>query len=611
MAGMEGHYFVDTLTRLFHETDFVGYELNGKIWTEERKQPWETIIQKHVRGEVRVGAYPFVSDEHVAWMCIDLDTKEPDAARRIVSGLEAAGISRDWIYAERSKSKGWHFWVWFQKPQKASAVRKAVLPHLPQDVKFDFFPRQDKKKRAGNFVFIPCFGGEINLLNVRTKERTLEIDYAEVDFPDVRVNNVVDPPPAEPIELEGVPPCVRLALSGVEQGMRNEAGFLIASYFRDRGDLINLLREWNTHNRPPLPDSEVERLASNDYSEYPRVPCNHVESVGLCPEPCDMRRKVARRLEIEEKYGVRSFSKKAETYLRRSLYEFPWKSSRLTFLTCGLPRQDITVVGGLPSHGKTTFALDHAIFWAERGRRVMFASLEMAAEQLMAKLLAHYSSIPYNKLVTQGAAMDLSEIWNTVYQKLDARLVIIDDTYEISKIAEAAIAWEADILIVDWIQLLDRTSQNPVYEIGDRMKELKSLAKIQNIPILVMAQSTRDFARTDRPPTNADLADSSMIEKLACTVVFLEDPSPGAGSRTVNLHCTKARYGALGLVKMIFDPDKMSYFAFPEDAWDEAKPQEPPPRDVGSAVLDNLAKQREAYEREIYARKKSGSGNQS
>jgi hypothetical protein len=116
-------------------------------WRGERRtfrgelELWRLV--KHVLGEDdgRSGYIPFAGagSPHVAWACIDVDTKDPrwpfdtEATRALILRADAlareAGIAVAW---ERSKSLGWHGWVFLSGYCQAIQVRAVLLTTLEQ-----------------------------------------------------------------------------------------------------------------------------------------------------------------------------------------------------------------------------------------------------------------------------------------------------------------------------------------------------------------------------------------------------------------------------------------------------------------------------------------------
>ena len=91
---------------------------------------WVTQMQQHLDGGPQAGVYPMVqtSDGFVVhWGCIDVDEGEEASlihASNIVTVLRKFGVT-GWI--ERSRSKGYHVWVFAQDWVPAQLMRHALL----------------------------------------------------------------------------------------------------------------------------------------------------------------------------------------------------------------------------------------------------------------------------------------------------------------------------------------------------------------------------------------------------------------------------------------------------------------------------------------------------
>jgi hypothetical protein len=92
------------------------------------------------------------------------------------------------------------------------------------------------------------------------------------------------------------PPCIQFILAGVHQGMRNNAAIMLASYLVHLRKLsskkvIKLLLEWNSRNKPPLPEKEiysvVKSLANHGYS----YGCRSLRAFGCRKSVCHINLK--------------------------------------------------------------------------------------------------------------------------------------------------------------------------------------------------------------------------------------------------------------------------------------------------------------------------------
>jgi hypothetical protein len=121
----------------------------------------------HLTGRSGIGVYPAVPvpDGRVlcAWGCTDIDVEDYGAARLLQSTLGAAGIHS---YVERSRSKGYHVWMFVSSPVSATSMRYAQLAaHQVADMKpIEVNPKQTDVTlhKYGNYVRLPYMGGLVD-----------------------------------------------------------------------------------------------------------------------------------------------------------------------------------------------------------------------------------------------------------------------------------------------------------------------------------------------------------------------------------------------------------------------------------------------------------------
>ena len=86
----------------------------------QAKEPvTEQVIRAHLRGKRSYGVYLLVG-ERTAALAVDFDQDELSAPVAYVARARRYGIS---AYIERSKSKGYHVWIFFEKPVLARKAR--------------------------------------------------------------------------------------------------------------------------------------------------------------------------------------------------------------------------------------------------------------------------------------------------------------------------------------------------------------------------------------------------------------------------------------------------------------------------------------------------------
>ena len=102
----------------------------------------DEVLAAHLAGEYRVGTYLIKLDGKTPFLVFDVDVQKQSLVRRIVKRLRKRDIT---AYIERSKSKGFHIWVFFDKPLRAVQARafaRLVLRGLESE-KIEIFPKQD------------------------------------------------------------------------------------------------------------------------------------------------------------------------------------------------------------------------------------------------------------------------------------------------------------------------------------------------------------------------------------------------------------------------------------------------------------------------------------
>jgi hypothetical protein len=136
---------------------------------------WSQFLEAHLTGEGEpVGVYPMVSGDRISgfhedagawavkWGCVDIDVGESESqlhAKNLHLALEAFGI-RGWI--ERSRSKGYHVWVFADSWVPAGTMRSALLAacQIAGAPSQEVNPKQAKLREGqlGNYVRLPYPG---------------------------------------------------------------------------------------------------------------------------------------------------------------------------------------------------------------------------------------------------------------------------------------------------------------------------------------------------------------------------------------------------------------------------------------------------------------------
>lgn len=242
-----------------------------------------------------------------------------------------------------------------------------------------------------------------------------------------------------------------------------------------------------------------------------------------------------------------------------SLFGIRTPFHELDRLTSGLQRGSLNVFAARPGVGKSAFAGNLAAFAAFGGHPVAFFSLEMSAELIMERMLAVESRVPLAKFRHQAATEADFHAMSAARVKLGkAPLLIYDTTTDIADIcreASAAVQYRgAKLIIVDYLQKVEMRSCRDGHfaKVGAISGSLKTLAMELKIPVVALAQLSREVEKDRRKPVLSDLKDSGSIEQDADVIgfLYLEKESTGV---EVSLSISKNRNGPIGMVRLVFD----------------------------------------------------------
>jgi replicative DNA helicase len=234
----------------------------------------------------------------------------------------------------------------------------------------------------------------------------------------------------------------------------------------------------------------------------------------------------------------------------------------------GLGESNLVILAARPAMGKTAFALNVAenVCYAS-GLPVGVFSLEMSAEQLVHRLICSRSEVESDKIKTGSLnGMDYQRIVGAV-SEMQQHTMVIDDQpgLKITDLRARARrmkeAYGIRLLLIDYLQLISgsgsaRTNESRQSEISEISRNLKTLARELNIPIICLSQLSRKVEeRQGHRPMMSDLRESGSIEQDADQVMFLlrreyYDPMDKPGM--AELIIGKNRHGAVGSVMLTF-----------------------------------------------------------
>lgn len=245
----------------------------------------------------------------------------------------------------------------------------------------------------------------------------------------------------------------------------------------------------------------------------------------------------------------------------------PTGFSALDKILGGLAPNDLILIAGRPSIGKTGFALNiaqHAATHLPR-KTVAIFSLEMGGEQIVQRIIANMTGIDGQRLRLGQLKDDEYERMTEAMAHLSEAPIYIDDTPSVSPIEirsksrRLAAERGLDLVIIDYLQLIHTTGriENRVQEIAQISRALKALARELRAPVIALSQLSRAVeSRPDKHPQLSDLRESGSLEQDADVVMFLyRDDAYNQATEKTNIAeviVAKHRNGPTGKVELYF-----------------------------------------------------------
>jgi len=211
----------------------------------------------------------------------------------------------------------------------------------------------------------------------------------------------------------------------------------------------------------------------------------------------------------------------------------------------------------------TALASNIARHNALTGKTALFFSLEMPNEQLINREIAAIGSINLNHIRSgQLEEHDWPRL-TTAVGHLNNTNLLIDDNAALSvnqirsRSRKAKKKHGLDLIVVDYLQLMEEKGESRTMEIEQISRGLKGLAKELNVPVIALSQLNRELEkRPNKRPMMSDLRQSGAIEQDADLILFVyrdevyNEDSPDKG--TAEIIIAKQRNGEIGKVRLVF-----------------------------------------------------------
>ncbi|MDJ1176868.1 replicative DNA helicase [Roseofilum capinflatum] len=168
----------------------------------------------------------------------------------------------------------------------------------------------------------------------------------------------------------------------------------------------------------------------------------------------------------------------------------------------------------------TSFALNIANNIAQSSHlAAAIFSLEMSKEQLALRLLSSEATIESNRLRSGRISQTEWEPLIEAQTNLSELPIYIDDTANttVTQMRSQVRRLQAEqgqlgLVLLDYLQLMEGSSDNRVQELSKITRQLKGLARELNVPVIALSQLSRSVeSRTNKRPMMSDLRESGCL----------------------------------------------------------------------------------------------------
>lgn len=228
----------------------------------------------------------------------------------------------------------------------------------------------------------------------------------------------------------------------------------------------------------------------------------------------------------------------------------------------------ISVVGGLPSAGKTAFALQLLNNALENhpDLNVVVANAETMPKLLMARCVSRESGLPFDSLRDWADLPDRPKTAEDALTRgvdrlagFGRRLAFLTMPCSVSRIEQAVADADARLVVLDYVQKVAADAQAARDQVSEVMSVSRELALGGNgRALLVLSALNRSSQYDGNRPGIGSFRDSSEIEYNADSAYLLT--APATDGRPHVLSCLKNRHGRKQAdLRLTFDADRQTF----------------------------------------------------
>jgi replicative DNA helicase len=237
----------------------------------------------------------------------------------------------------------------------------------------------------------------------------------------------------------------------------------------------------------------------------------------------------------------------------------------------GLRRGNVSVIGALPSSGKTALALCVLAEAVKSGKKAVFFSNEMTSVQLLERYSCNHLGLSYSLMNNRKLEpVDEKKAGRFAYKLAnDKTAYLLDSCRYIEQQADRILRLKPHLVIVDYLQIVrtkERFNSTPDM-LAWLVDEYKRLALNNNCHILILSQHSRGANQEKGKASMFNLKGSSGIEAGGDYISILDRPSVTDNKEPEEkaiLKLVKNKFGRLAEVRLWFDGDKQRFWELAE-----------------------------------------------
>jgi replicative DNA helicase len=233
----------------------------------------------------------------------------------------------------------------------------------------------------------------------------------------------------------------------------------------------------------------------------------------------------------------------------------------------------VVVLAARPSTGKSSLARDILRNLRGKGKKGALLTPDQSGADILRMEASLASGVNLTRIKSRLHTLQEGERWkrqlHAIRDALPAQTVIDDRPLNLPSLTARirnAIRWGADLVVVDYMQLVDVPGLRASEEyaaVTATSKMVKRLARESGVPILMLAQLNRSSeARSNPRPIMSDLRSSGQIEQDADAIIFLHRPDMVSGDpiQPIEVIVAKQKDGPTGMIQLLFKREFSTFF---------------------------------------------------